>query len=321
MPSQATTIKDLIELNWSLTGNLAKTPSDIMQEPVFFFDRPQVLGNEVVKAIEVVKINNNNEENIVQHPNFLEVADYYEITIRYRVVDVETQYAQSLQDVEEMATELITILDAQFDPNGASAEWFISSKRWRRDDHADQGQPELKRVLALELTQIRGHDDSVFRANSAVMIFDEGLSNGDNLPTGDYNFETVRELSIVEGYPQKPYLTKDKGRGQGVPHLIRGWFSGVFSALIFGRTADVTGSTLEKVTNIYKTQSATIGLKSQNAEVVMLHNLKNTLSSPQTFQTKSYMRITRIDKLTTDESLLAYRIVGQLTQPSEAQLV
>jgi len=321
MPSQATTIKDLIETNWSLGGNLSKVTAPNMQEPVFFFDRPQVLGNEVVKAIEVVKINDNNEENISDHPNFKEIADYYEITIRYRVLDVETQYAQALEDAELMATELLGILNAQFDPSGASAEWFVSSKRWRRDDHVDQAQPELKRTLALELTQIRGQDDFVFRANSAVMIFDEGLSNGDNIPTSDYNFETIRELSIVEGYPQVPYLTKDKTRGQGVPHLVRGWFSGVFSALIFGRTADIIGSTLEKIGKIYLTQSATLGLQSQCAEIVMLHNLQNTISSPQTFQSKSFMRISRIDKVTTDESLLAYRIVGQLTQPTVVLLV
>ena len=320
MVSQATTIKDLIELNWSLGGNLSKVASGNMQEPVFFFDRPQVLGNEVVKAIEVVKINDNNEENIVDHPNFREIADYYEVTVRYRVLDVETQYAQALQDAEDMASELLDILNTQFDPDGASAEWFISSKRWRRDDHVEQAQPELKRVLALELTQIVGQDDTVYRANSAVMIFDEALSDGDEKPSGNYTYETVRELSIVEGYQQKAYLTKDKTRGQGVPHLVRGWFAGVFSVLLFGKTADLVGSTLEKFDKIYKTQTDTSGLKSQNAEVVMLHNLTNTISSPQTFQTKSFMRITRIDKLTTDESLLAYRLVGQLTQPSESSL-
>ncbi len=317
MVSQAEVIKNLIETNWSLTGNLSKTAANNMKEVVQFFARAQVLGNEVTKAIEVIKINDELEENVSEHPNFLEIADYYEITIRYRVIDVATQYDQALTDVELMATELLGILDTQFSPATSTSGYFVSSKRWRKDDHTDQAQPELRRILTLELTQIRAQDDTVFRGNGAVMIFDTSDSIGDNKPGADYSFTELKELSIVEGYDQATHLSKDKTRGRGIPHVVRSLFHGVFTALLLAKKDDIDGATLEKIELIYKTQTAS-PLISQNAEVVMLHNTTNVVTpTPDIFQTKSFMRITRVDKLTTDVSLVAYRLVGRLTQPSE----
>lgn len=331
MVSQAETIKNLIETNWEGVGTvitapeLSKTATASMKEPVFFFDRPQVLGNEQTKAIEVVKINLEEEENVVEHPNFIEITDNYEIIIRYRVRDVQpTQFSVALDNIEQMASEVIRILDGTYSPAGASAEYFIQNKRWRKDDHVDQAQPELKRILSMELTQIKGQDNSVFRANGAVMIFDTSDSVGGPNPSAkpgqDYSFTEIRELTIVEGFGQVPILTKDKTtRGRGVPHLVRGVFTGVFTALLFAKKDDIDGATLEKIENIYKIQTSS-PLISQVAEAVFLHDTKNTETSPDTFRSKSFMRISRVDKLTTDESLVAYRLVGTLTQPTTAEM-
>jgi len=318
MVSQAETIKDLIESSWSLGGTLSKTQSDNMKEVVRFFDRPQVLGNEWPKAVEVVKLNNDEEENVTEHLNFIEVVDIYEITLRLRVVDVDpAPFSQALTNVELMATEVIGILDTQFSPATSSSGWFVSAKTWRKEDHVDQAQPELKRILVMRLSQIRPQDDTVFRGNNAVAIFDTSDSIGDDKPDGDFVYTELRELSIVEGFDTNPHLTKDTSRGRGVPHLVRGYFHGVWSALIFAKKDDIDGATLDKIELIYKTQTS-IGLSGQLAEVVMLHNVTNVVSpTPDVFQETSFMRITRVDKLTADASLVAYRLIGNLTQPSE----
>ncbi len=318
MTAQATVIRNLIENNWSLGGELSKTQSDSMKEVVRFFDRPQVLGNEWPKAVEVVKINNDEEENVTEHLNFLEVVDVYEIRLRFRVVDVDpTPFSEALDNIESMATEVLTILDTQFSPATSSSGWFVSAKTWRKEDHVDQAQPELKRVLVMRLSQILPQNNSVFRGNNAVAIFDTSESLGDNKPASDYAYTELRELSIVEGFDTNPHLTKDKSRGRGIPHLVRGYFHGVWSALIFAKKDDIDGATLDKIELIYKTQTSS-PLIGQLAEVVMLHNVTNVFNpTPDTFQEKSFMRITRVDKLTADASLVAYRLVGNLTQPSE----
>ena len=318
MVSQAEVIKDLIKTNWNLTGDLSKVGTDTMQEIVYFFDRAQVLGNEKTKAIEVIKINDDLRENVTEHPNFTEVEDVYEITMRYRVTDVdESPYDDALNNVELMANEVLDILDTQFSPATSSSGFFVSSKTMRKDDHLDQAQPELKRILALRLTQIRPNVDTVFRGNTAVMIFDTSASKGSNKPGSDYTYTELRELSIVEGFDTVPHLTKDKARGRGIPHLVRGLFHGVFSALLYAKKADIDGATLEKIELLYKTQ-LTAPLASQLAEIVMLHNTTDIVTpTPDIFTTKSYMRITQMDKLTSDVSLVSYRIIGRLTQPSE----
>lgn len=318
MTSQATVIRNLIETNWSLSGSLSKTQTASMKEVVRFFDRPQVLGNEWPKAVEVVKINDELEENVTIHPNYNEVEDVYGITLRYRVTDVNPNtFSTALDNIEQMATEVLGILDTEFSPATSTSGFFIMGKTWRKEDHVDQAQPELKRILVVRLSQITAQDDTVFRGNNAVAIFDTSDSKGDNKPGSDYSYTELRELSIVEGYDTNPHLTKDTTRGRGIPHLVRGYFHGVWSALIFAKKDDIDGTTLDKLELIYKTQTSA-PLSNQLAEIVMLHNVNNTVNpTPDTFQTKSFMRITRMDKLTTDASLVAYRIVGVLTQPSE----
>ena len=104
MPSQAEVIRDLIETNWSLSGELSKTGTDAMQEIVRFFDRKQVQGNEWPKAVTVEKINDEANENRKTHPHFTEVRDKYIITCHFRVTDVEPEtYSDALLNVEDMA--------------------------------------------------------------------------------------------------------------------------------------------------------------------------------------------------------------------------
>ena len=93
MVAAATTLRDTIQAAWNLSGELSKvsigTESTLMDEVVQFFDRIQVVGNEVTKAVIVEKINAEENETVIAHPNFNEIVDIYEITVRYRVIDVK----------------------------------------------------------------------------------------------------------------------------------------------------------------------------------------------------------------------------------------
>ena len=54
MVAAATTLRDTIESGWSLTGELSKVETGarptLMDEVVQFWDRKQVVGNEVPKS-------------------------------------------------------------------------------------------------------------------------------------------------------------------------------------------------------------------------------------------------------------------------------
>ena len=53
MAFAANDLKIILFNNWNLAGELSKNPSDNMKEPIAFFSRPQIEGNELTKAVEV----------------------------------------------------------------------------------------------------------------------------------------------------------------------------------------------------------------------------------------------------------------------------
>ena len=318
MVSQATTIKNSIESNWALTGTLSKTPTATVSEVVRFYDRPQVKGNEWPKAVTVIKINNDLEEGIVEHPNFTEVTDIYEIELYYRVQDVQVAtYSDALNDVELMGTELLRILKLSFSPSTGVGGYFVSRWRWYKEDLLSEAQPELRRLLRLELTQLISETDTVFRGFDGIMIYDTSASEGDSKPGSDYTYTELREVDITEGNDQIAYLTKDVTKGVGVPQLARGLFRGIFSALIMGKKEDIINAgTTNLISEVYKVQTSS-PIIGQVPETVFFHNTPNLESSPVTLQTKSFMRVDHIVKLASDESLLTYRISGKLSRPTE----
>jgi len=317
MVSQAQVIKDSIETNWALTGILSKTPTATVSEVVRFYDRPQVKGNEWPKAITVIKISNDLEEGKVEHPNFTEITDNYEIELFYRVQDVQVAtYSSALNDIELMATELIRILRLSFSPATGVGGYFVARSRWLREDELDQAQGELRRVLRFELTQLRSETDTVFRGFDGVIIYDTSASEGDSKPVGDYTYTELREVHITEGNDQIAYLTKDVTKGVGVPQLARGLFRGIFTAKIMGKKEDIINAgTTNLISEVYKVQ-ANSPIIGQVPESVFFHNTPNLEGTPVTLQTKSFMRVEHIVKLASDESLLTYQISGKLSRPT-----
>ena len=320
MTAAATTLRDTISTQWALTGELSKvstgTGPTLMDEVVQFFDRLQVVGNEVTKAVVVEKINAEGNETVIQHPNFNELVDIYEITVRYRVVDVNAvNYSDSLDFVEQMGTEVVRILRTVYNPSSTLNIYFRTMNNWTNEDVDVGNQRDLQRKLTFTLTTITSDDEEVYSGFGGVLVFDTSDSQGDNLPASDYTFVSVKTVDVDEGFSQIPTLTKDVSQGVGVPLLMRGQFSGTFSALMYAQKTNIIGSTVEKLQNIYRlqTNSPIVG---QNAEVVLLRSNTNTEAPVSTLTRKSFMRINRMKENEPDEDLISYTVVGTLSRPT-----
>ncbi len=320
MVAAATTLRDIISTEWALIGELNKVSEGagptLMDEVVQFFDRLQVIGNEVTKAVIVEKINAEGNETVIQHPNFNEIVDIYELTVRYRIVDVNAEnYSDSLDFVEQMATEVVRILRTVYNPSTTTNIYFRTMSNWTNEDVDVGNQRDLQRKLRFTLTTITSDDEEVYSGFGGVLVFDTSDSQGDNLPVSDYTFVSVKTIDVDEGFSQIPTLTKDTSQGVGVPLLVRGQFSGTFSALMYAQKTNIIGSTVEKLQNIYKLQLNT-PIRGQNAEVVLLRSNTNTESPVSTLTRKSFMRINRIKENEPDEDLVSYTVIGTLSRPT-----
>ncbi len=320
MTSAATILRDTIQLEWVLTGLLSKVSTGagptLMDQVVKFFDRLQVIGNEAVKAVIVQKINAEGNETIIKHPNFNELVDIYEITIRYRVVDVNSDnYSTYLDLIEQMGTEVVRILKTVYNPDTTLNIYFRTHNTWSNEDVDVGNQRDLKRVLRFTLTTITSDDDQVYSGFGGVLVFDVSESQGDNKPVVDYTFASVKNIDCREGFSQIPTLTKDKTPGVGVPLLMRGQFSGRFSALMYAQKTNIIGSTVEKLQNIYRLQNSS-PIIGQNAEVVLLRSNTNTEGTTSTLTRKSFMKINQLDENSPDDDLVSYTLIGTLSRPT-----
>ena len=320
MAAAATTLRDTIQSAWNLAGELSKVSTGagatLMDEVVQFFDHLQVIGNEVTKAVIVQKINAETNETVIKHPNFNEIVDIYEITVRYRVIDVDaSNYSTSLDLVEQMGSEVVRILKTIYNPFNTTGIYFRTMNSWTREDVDVGNQRDLRRKLRFTLTTITSDDEQVYSGYGGVLIFDTSASEGDSKPGADYTFVSVKNIDADEGFSQIPTLTKDVSKGVGVPLLMRGQFSGSFSALMYAQKTNIIGSTIEKLQNIYRVQNSS-SIRGQNAEVVLLRSNTNTEAPVSTLTRQSFLKINRIKENEPDEDLVSFTIIGTMTRPT-----
>lgn len=306
----ADTLRNILFTNWSLGGELAKVSSDTMKEVVQFFARPQIMGSEVVKGIEVVKNAPVQKETVEQHPKFSTKTDQYDITIKYRCVDVqEVTYNNALTNLESMQTEVLRIIKSFFaDPFVNLGTFSTTNRTWQILDNFGTAQPDLIRKLSLRLTEIVSEDGSVFRGYSGVLVFDTSETVGDNKPATDYTYTEGYNMRWEEGFSNIPYLTNDLSKGIGVPNYVRGIFRGNFSADIYVKAGDI-GNNLSKFNKLYLAQA-----NGECADVVFLPAFGNTNS--QTMTQSMMIKITRMTWYADDEGLVTFKIIGEVEKPS-----
>lgn len=324
MTASATILRDLLFDEWSLTGELTKTGTQDDPEVVNFFDRLQVQGNEQSKAITIQKINEEGNQGVVNHPHFSEVSDLYEIVLYYRIIDVDVDsYSTFLDRIEQMGNEVTRILETTYSPANNIGIFFKVSRNWINEDLFAGNQPELRRRLFFRLTTIISENPEVFSGFKGILVFDVSESEGDSKPASDFLYTEVHRVILDEGYEEIPILTKLKVKDSGgtdipgVPYYFRGQFSGTFSCEMKAKKSDLDGTTIEKITNIYKAQNNS-PIKNQIAQVVLIQSTQNTEQpTTRTFDTSSFIKITRIRKNSTDTDLVSYIVTGQLTKPTE----
>jgi len=310
MAFSADILRNIIQTQWSLSGDLSKTASDTMKEIVRFFSRPQIMGSEVTKAVEVVKNAPPEKEAVEQHPKFSTKTDTYLITIKYRCIDVqEVTYNNALNNLEAMQNEVIRIIKQFFsDPFVNLGVFSTTTRQWEILDNFNTAQPDLIRRLTLRLTEIVSEEGSVFRGYSGVLVFDTSATVADQKPASDYEYTEVYNMRWEEGYTNIPYVTNDVSKGIGVPNYMRGTFRGTFQADLYAKSADF-GNTVENLNKLFLAQN-----NGEVADVVFLPAFGNSVAQTLTQSVK--LKINRVGYGADDEGLLTFRIYGEVEQPS-----
>ncbi len=297
MVSQAEEIKDLIETNWSLTGELNKTQTANMKEVVRFFDRQQIEGNEWPKAITVQKINDQADENTIKHPHFTEVRDKYIITCHFRVTDSDPiPYSDSLTQVEDMAREVQVILATAFDPHDGNGIFFVVNSEWAKDDHREGAQIELRRFMTFTLTKISSENPNVVEGFQGVLRIDGGKIYAET-----YNVQSAY------GMPQVPETIVDN---QKLPVYFTGIFSGRINADMYLTTEDIGAA---------GTDINHIGTDLSNGEVSENIFLQQFSNATQTVTISHTIKIINFELVGFVEDLVQFKMIGEIiTQPTMA---
>ena len=79
---------------------------------------------------------------------------------------------------------------------------------------------------------------------------------------------------------------------------------------MYAKKSDL-GNTDEKLDKIYVLQA-----NGQHVEAAFLHTVDNTEGTPVTFSHTSFVKVTSIEKDTTDNQLVKFTMEGRLTKPS-----
>ena len=313
----ADTLRDTLESGWAPANTrIPKTESAGIEQIVHFLAHPQIKGaHEWPIAIEIRKILDPqvpDNENQVVHPRFTEVRHRFTITCRYRVRNTdETLFDQAEQDIEDMCVEVVRILKTVYNPLAGTGAFFTARYNWRNADNLTDVKAELIRILDFELTELQSQSTEVFRGYGGVLTFDVSESaNMDSAPGGDYIYTEAHRVRIREGTTVTEALSKDTTTGIRVPRLGAGVFRGTFQADIYAKKSDI-GSTDEKLDKIYLLQA-----NGQHIEAAFLHATDNTEGTPVTLSQTSYVKVTSMMKIASDEKLVGFNVEGRLTKPS-----
>lgn len=310
--SEAQILQQLLFNNWSLTGELSNAVVGDMNEPVNFFDREQVPGNRVVKAVTVQKINQLGNENIIEHPKFSEQSDLFEITCFLQVPDAaEDIFSVWIDFMQQMCGEVSRILKTVYSPSSDTGEFFTTTIGWTRDNTFFPDDPVLVRTLQFKLTRLVAANDDVFLGYKGVLAFDALSSSGDSLPTSNYIYTEVQRVEVLQGWRNLPYITTDAITTTAVPVYYRGAFSGRFSCMMYLRKADITPTTLNSLSQIFLPQS-----NGELGTAVFLYRTINTESTPVTLTESISVNITNVEKIGETEQLITYSLRGNLTGPT-----
>jgi len=312
--SEAQILQQLLFNNWALTGELSKIIVGDMNETVKFFDRGQIPGNKVVKAVTVQKINQLGNENIIEHPKFFEQSDIFEVTCFLQVTDgAEDIFSVWIDLMQQMTGEVSRILKTVYSPSTNTGEFFSTNTGWTKDDTFFPDDPVLVRTLRFTLTRLVAAEDDVFLGYKGVLAFDALASSGDSLPSSNYIYTEVERVQVVQGWRNLPYITTDAITTTAIPIYYRGAFSGRFSCMMYLRKSDLTPTTLNSLTEIFLPQA-----NGELGTAVFLYRTTNTESPTDTLTESIPVNVTNVEKVGETEQLIQFFLRGNLTGPTSS---
>lgn len=312
MAFSADDLRDIIEAQWSLTGEISKTTSDNMKEPVQFFAYPQIPGNEVTKAVTVQKIQSEGNENNIEHPTFTEVQDIYEITIFYRTIDVQVfSRDESYSNLEDMGDEVVRILRTEYNPSSGIGVYYQAQRAWTREDDYDTAQPDLRRRLRFVLITIESENDEVFTGVNGLLIYDRNQGTGVQ-PGANYIYTEVNDVTSAGGYNIIRKLTRDSPLG--IAKRATGLYQGTFTFETMVKESDIEDSTTNFIENLGE-----ILPNGELPEVFLIKQTKN--KQGDTFNHTSRMQIVNTECLYEREDLARFKITGEVIAPPVMDVV
>jgi len=305
MVFSADTLRDFIENNWNLSGRLSKTGTDNMKEIVFFYAYPQVIGNETSKAVIVQKINALENEMIVQHPNFNEVSDIFEIEVRYRTFDVQQDSRDlAFSDLEDMGDEITRILKLLFNPGNDTGIYFTVRRDWQRlDDYLTSAQPDLRRKLRFTLTTLTSDSPEVYTGFGGVLVYDRSQGTG-NQPGSDFEYSEVENVRQSGGTKVAKLLTRAR---RNIPQRFSTRYDGQFIFETKAKSGDI-----DSTTN-FLNQIGIMLSNDEHPEVFLIQSVNN--GSGDTLNQSTRMVIINFEQIYDVEELVAFRLTGDVFQP------
>lgn len=314
MSSQATELRDIIETAWQFDASttdanlyrLSKEPMDTqegdafnMREIVTFWDRKQVEGNEQPKVLVVERINEADDENRIGYPQYTEFADLYEITLLYRVVDVqEPSYSEALLDIENMAVELTRILEIEFG-SGIFATYFRMHFAWDRADITDSAQPELVRRLRMTLEKLEGagvDEDLLLHGYNGVFGFGSPAT---------FTYTSAYNVRMSGGFRQTAELVTNNS---GIAKRASGMYTGLVEAEMYAKREYVSGGEPSDI-NVMAALDAFGELPVVTLSYLSAANDGSTVTDAVKCNIIDWQR------LYDTQDLVVYRITGEIIEP------
>lgn len=313
MVYEADTLKELLRINWSLTGLMAAEGSVAAEKairPIKFFARDQNDEKIETKSVEVHKVSPLATKQ--DNEFFTNETDEIKIRVNYKLQDLsKDDWDITEANVEDIEEEIERILLTTFNPQTGVGIWFTKNIDWKDVDqiNIENQEPMLIRELTIRLTRIVSRDTGVFDSFQRGVFFDlSASSNMDNPPLADFNYTEVYDITDNEGFEPRELPVTNHPDGKGVKIFYAGSFNGnlIMSSKLKAGDVGVTG---DKINQIKNRQS-----NGEYIEAVIISTYTN--NAAQTLTMTRFIHVIDVRVVQGMSNLLEWQITAKIIKPS-----
>ena len=305
----ADTLMQAIKAAWSLTDDLeVEGGPDAANRPfpLKFFAHEMLDTRQWSKAIVI--------RNMTEVPNeykgefFKRVEQKFEIECRIKLQAADEtgwNYTETL--FQEMANNLVSILDTIYNPwNGTGAYWE-SDRIWEKKDNLASRSPVLIRSLPITLSYILPRNTNVFNTFQRGVLIDLAASSP-SMGTGTYQYTEVFDVQNNEGYGTKELMITTNSDGENIPLYYSTRFSGGWIASSYLSGSDL-GSTAQDLNQLYL-------LVNRGEKRICAFVQKYTNKAGKILTKTSYVMLDDTDESFPRTELATVKFIGKLVKPS-----